>query len=85
MNLKIEVTDYHPIYTKGGWRSYTRRNGYEVPEVGDEVKTETGWKKLTKIESFKGEEDCYDFKVKGENGKTVDNYFANGTLVQGSY
>ena len=81
----LEATDYHPIYTKQGWKSYTRRNGYEVPVVGDEIKTENGWKKLTKIESFQGLEDCYDFEIIGVDGQKVNNYFANGTLVQGSY
>ena len=81
----LEATDYHPIYTKEGWKSYTRRNGYEVPKVGDEVKTEKGWKKLVSIESFEGLEDCYDFVVRGIDGKIVNNYYANGTLVQGSY
>ena len=81
----LEATDYHPIYTKEGWKSYTRRNGYEKPKIGDEVKTEKGWKKLVSIESFEGKEDCYDFVIKGENGERVDNYYANGTLVQGSY
>ena len=81
----LEATDYHPIYTKEGWKSYTRRNGYEKPEVGDEVKTEKGWKKLVSIEGFEGLEDCYDFVVKGKDGKIINNYYANGTLVQGSY
>ena len=81
----IEATDYHPIYTTDGWKSLVRRNGYDIPKIGDNVKTENGWKKLTKIETFKGLEDCYDFKVKGTDGTIVDNYFANGTLVQGSY
>lgn len=81
----VEATDYHPIYTKEGWKSLTNRNGYEKPEVGDEVKTPIGWKKITKIETWEGEEDYYDFSVKTEHGETINNYFANGTLVQGSY
>ena len=63
----------------------TGRNGYEIPKVGDKVKTQEGWKKLISIESFEGLEDCYDFVVKGKDGQNVRNYFANGTLVQGSY
>ena len=81
----LEATDYHPIYTETGWKSLTRRNGYEKPVEGDKVKTEAGWKKITKIEKFNGLEDCYDFVVRGKDGKIVNNYFANGTLVQGSY
>ena len=80
----LEATDYHPIYTTEGWKSYTRRNGYEVPEVGDKVKTEEGYKTLTKIETYIGNEDCYDFGIVDKEGNRVDNYFANGTLVQSS-
>ena len=81
----LQATDYHPIYTKEGWKSLTNRNGYEKPEEGDLVKTEEGWKKLTNIEEYTGKEDCYDFEIVSETGIKVDNYFANGTLVQGSY
>ena len=81
----LEATDYHPIYTKEGWKSLTQRNGYEVPKLGDEVKTDKGWKKLVKIEEFEGKEDCYDFAIKTKDGEEVNNYFANGTLVEGSY
>ena len=81
----LQATDYHPIYTKEGWKSLTDRKGYEKPEEGDLVKTEEGWKKLTNIEEYTGKEDCYDFEIVSETGVKVDNYFANGTLVQGSY
>lgn len=81
----LEATDYHPIYTKEGWKSQTQRNGYEMPKIGDEVKTPTGWKVITKIETWEGLEDCYDFEIISEEGERVNNYFANGTLVQGSY
>ena len=81
----LEATDYHPIYTKQGWKSLTQRNGYAVPELGDEVKTENGWKKLIKIVEFKGQEDCYDFAIRTQEGELIDNYFANGTLVEGAY
>lgn len=80
----LDVTDYHPIYTMTGWKSFTRRNGYEVPEVGDKVKTQDGWKTLTKIEEHTGLEDYYDFGIVDQNGKNVENYFGNGTLVQNS-
>ncbi len=81
----LEATDYHPIYTQKGWKSLTNRNGYETPQVGDKVKTQNGWKTLTNIEEYEGLEDCYDFAIESKDGQEVNNYFANGTLVQGSY
>ena len=84
-NTYLEVTDYHPIYTKDGWKSYTGRNGYSKPKVGDLVKTNTGYKMIKSITPFRGKEDYYDFQIKGKDGKSVKNYFANGILVEGSY
>ena len=84
-NTYIEATDYHPIYTKDGWKSYTNRNGYPKPVLGDDVKTNNGYKKLINIETYTGKESFYDFKVKTEDGKEVDNYFANGILVHSAY
>ncbi len=80
----LEATDYHPIYTKEGWKSLTRRNNYPVPCEGDSVKTLTGWKEITKIETYTGVEDFYDFSIVSGDGTTVQNYFANGALVQSS-
>ncbi len=82
---KLEATDYHPIYTSKGWKSYTNRNGYETPVVGDLVKTKDGYKKLVKIEAYTGKEDFVDFEVVSLEGKQVDNYFADGTLVHSAY
>lgn len=81
----IEVTDYHPIYTKDGWKSYTNRNGYPTPVVGDKVKTDNGWEEITKIETYNGKEDFYDFKVVTKDGEVVDNYYANDILVHSAY
>lgn len=78
----LRVTDYHPIYTKEGWKSYTQYKGYEVPQVGDEVQTEDGWKKITDIEKWTGLEDCYDFAVETADGESANNYYANDVLVQ---
>ena len=84
-NTYLEATDYHPIYTKDGWKSYTGRNGYAKPKIGDSVKSSFGYKTIKKIQTYKGNEDYYDFKVITDDGKTVNNYFANGVLVEGSY
>lgn len=81
----IEATDYHPIYTKDGWKSYTNRNGYATPIIGDEVKTNEGYKKITNIELYNGKEDFYDFMVVSDDGKVIDNYYANGILVHSAY
>ena len=78
----LEVTDYHPIYTNTGWKSYTNRNNYPKPVVGDLVKTTTGYKSITQIEKYEGLEDFYDFEI---NNKEVNNYYANDYLVEGSY
>ena len=80
----LQATSYHPIYTKEGWKSATERNNYPRPQVNDEVKTINGWKKITKIESTSGEEDCYDFAIQTKTGEKIENYFANNTLVQSS-
>ena len=84
-NTYLEATDYHPIYTKDGWKSYTGRNGYAKPKVGDSVKSASGYKIIKKIKTFKGNDDYYDFKIISKDGKTISNYFANGVLVEGSY
>ena len=84
-NSYIEMTDYHPIYTSTGWKSYTNRNGYPKPKIGDLVKSNNGYKKLVGIKPYVGKEDFYDFEIISKDGKKVDNYFANGALVQGSY
>lgn len=80
----LEATDYHPIYTEDGWKSYTRKNGYPKPVVGDKVKINSGWKKITKIETYNGKDDFYDFAVLTKDGERADNYYANGILVQSS-
>ena len=84
-NTYLEATDYHPVYTKEGWKSYTNRNGYPKPVIGDLVKTNKGYKRITKITPYSGKEDYYDFQVISRDGKVINNYYANGTLVQGSY
>ena len=84
-NTYLEATDYHPIYTKDGWKSYTNKNNYPKPNIGDEVLTSNGYKKITKIDTYEGKEDYIDFKINTNDGKIVNNYFANGVLVEGSY
>ena len=84
-NSYLEATDYHPIYTLDGWKSYTMRNGYPQPVVGDKVMTNHGWKKIVRIETFVGKDDYLDFMIADVDGNIVDNYFANDTLVKSAY
>ncbi|MGN1371630.1 MAG: Hint domain-containing protein [Candidatus Coprovivens sp.] len=84
-NAYIEATDYHPIYTLNGWKSYTNRNGYDKPLLGDKVKTINGYQKIIKIETYNGKEDFIDFQVIDEKGNLVDNYYANNILVHSAY
>ena len=84
-NTYIEATDYHPIYTKTGWKSYTNKEDFEKPILGDEVLTNEGYKKLINIETYNGNETFYDFEIISEEGKTIDNYYANGILVHSAY
>lgn len=84
-NTYIEATDYHPIYTKTGWKSYTNKEDFEKPILGDEVLTNVGYKKLINIETYNGKETFYDFEIISEEGKTIDNYYANGILVHSAY
>ena len=84
-NTYIEATDYHPIYTKTGWKSYTNKEDFEKPIHGDEVLTNVGYKKLINIETYNGKETFYDFEIISEEGKTIDNYYANGILVHSAY
>lgn len=83
-NTYLDVTDYHPIYTNNGWKSYTNRNGYAKPLIGDSVKTLNGFKELIKIEPYIGEDDYYDFVII-DGDKQINNYYANNVLVEGSY
>ncbi len=80
----LEVTDYHPIYTKEGWKSYTASFDDQIPKVGDEVTTLNGYKKITRIKEFTTIEDCYDFAIDSESQSYyyADCYYANNTLVQ---
>jgi len=79
----VEMTDYHPLYTKNGFHSITNINGYDTLVVGDIVKTFDGWSKVTKIERYTTEPiTTYtlmirDFDEDIDNDEN-DNYYANG-------
>lgn len=79
----LEVTEYHPIYTAEGWKAFAENGKYQEPQVGNLVKTITGWKTITDIEKWSSTEECYNFIVINEQGEKIYNYYANGTLVEG--
>ncbi len=69
---------YHPIYTKEGWKSLSRYEGYEYLENDDVVKTEEGWKEIESIDINLNSEptDLYTIDV-----EDLDNFYANGTML----
>ena len=79
----LEVTEYHPIYTAEGWKAFVENGKYDEPQVGDLVKTVTGWKTIKKIEKCTGIEECYNFIVMNKQGEKIYNYYGNGILVEG--
>lgn len=79
----LEVTEYHPIYTVEGWKAFVENSRYGEPQVGDLVKTVTGWKTIKKIEKWTGTEECYNFIVMNKQGEKIYNYYGNGILVEG--
>lgn len=79
----LEVTEYHPIYTAEGWKAFVENGKYDEPQVGDLVKTVTGWKTIKKIEKWTGTEECYNFIVMNKQGEKIYNYYGNGILVEG--
>ena len=69
---------YHPIYTKKGWKSLARYEGYEILENTDEIKTEKGWQEIESINIDLTHEpmDLYTISVEGQ-----DSFYANGMLL----
>lgn len=82
----LEMTDYHPIYTKEGWCSLTDPE-YKLLIVGMEAKTIEGWSKIASIDMYKLVEPIttYTLRVHDYNEQfdndINDNYFANGIMV----
>lgn len=79
----LEVTEYHPIYTAEGWKAFVENGKYDEPQVGDLVKTVTGWRTIKKIEKCTGTEEYYNFIVMNKQGEKIYNYYGNGILVEG--
>lgn len=87
--ITLEMTDYHPLYTLGGWKSITNHMGYETLMVGDIAKTVDGWSGITNIEQYELETPIktYTLDVIGldedpsRDDNTHDNFYANGIVA----
>lgn len=83
----LDMTVYHPLYTKNGWHSITNKDGYDTLVVGDMVKTANGWVEIVKITryNFTTPVTTYTLDVEDfEGGHTEnenDNFYANGIVV----
>lgn len=83
---KLEMTDYHPIYTKNGWHSITDKN-YDKLVIGDIAKTNLGWSEITNIKLYTLKEPIatYTLSVKDfdeiEDIDINDNFYANSVVV----
>lgn len=83
---KLEMTDYHPIYTKNGWHSITDKN-YDKLVIGDIAKTNLGWSEITNIKLYTLKEPIatYTLSVKDfdeiEDIDINDNFYANSIVV----
>lgn len=82
----LDMTDYHPLYTKEGFKSLTNYMGFETLTEQDYVKTKEGYTKISKIERYTTEPivtynlDIVDFNEEIDNDEN-DNFFANGIVV----
>lgn len=83
---EVEMTDYHPLLTKDGWKSLTN-DKYNKLCKGDFVKTNGGYSEIVNIKLYSLEEliTTYTLAVNdlGEMNEndTNDNYYANGIVA----
>ena len=83
---KVEMTSYHPLYTKEGFHSITNYMGYDTLVEGDLVKTVNGWSEVVEIELYTTEPiTTYNLAVKDFN-EIIDNeendcFYVNGILA----
>ena len=82
----VDMTDYHPLYTKDGWHSITNHNGYDTLVEGDIVKTDDGWSKVTRIELYVTDpKKTYNLAIKDfdeiVDDDTDDCFYANEVLA----
>ena len=83
----LEMTAYHPLYTKDGWKSLTKHNDYEELVIGDIVKTIDDWSEVISIERYilATPINTYTINVKDKNEEIDidinDGFYANGVLA----
>ena len=82
----VDMTDYHPLYTKDGWHSITNHNGYATLVEGDIVKTDNGWSKVVRIELYVTDpKKTYNLAIKDfdevVDDDTDDCFYANEVLA----
>lgn len=83
----LEMTDYHPLYTKEGWKSLTNHMNYPTLAVGDVVKTVDDWSEIVSIERYSLEEPITTYTLNViDKDEQIDNdindgFYANGVLA----
>lgn len=83
----LEMTDYHPLYTKDGWKSMTNHMNYPTLAVGDVVKTVDDWSEIVSIERYSLEEPITTYTLNViDKDEQIDNdindgFYANGVLA----
>lgn len=87
--IELEMTDYHPIYTSGGWKSLTGHLGYELLTETDIVKINNDWANIVKIEQYELNQPITTYTLNtldineslSQDDNTNDNFYANGVVV----
>ena len=85
--LTLEMTEYHPLFTKNGFHSLTNHKGYDTLMVNDEVKTIGGWSKIVKIDQYQLEKPIITYNLdiinldEVSDDDTNDTFIANGFVA----
>lgn len=88
---KVVMHDYHPIYTKEGWKSLTNYLGLPTLQYKDVVKTYNGWSKIISLKHYLGNPintfniDVVDREEMDYDNNERDNYYANGILAHNPF
>lgn len=82
----LTMNAYHPLYTKDGFHSLTKYNGYNELVIGDYVKTFDGWSEIVRINRYKSDPIItYSLNVVDINedpdDESNDTFYANNMVV----